>query len=181
MTRSDPRIARTRDALRAALVALVSEKPFEAVTVQDIAARAAVGYATFFRHYPSREALLTDIADGLIGELHTLIAPLMRTSDTAAAARALTDYIEDHRALCKGLLVGANDAMRRDITRRAIAVVSVADAQVPMWLPHALGIIHSVGATLTILGWWLEHDPERNADDVAQFIDRLVFAPLAAP
>lgn len=181
MTRSDPRIARTRDALQAALVALVSEKPFEAVTVQDIAARAAVGYATFFRHYPSREALLTDIADGLMGELLTLVGPLMRTSDTAAAARALTDFVEVHRALCQGLLVGANDAMRRDITRRAVAIASNADGQVSAWLPPALGIIHSVGAVLAILGWWLEHDPERNAKDVAEFIDRLVFAPLAAP
>ncbi|WP_428332008.1 TetR/AcrR family transcriptional regulator [Novosphingobium sp.] len=180
MTKADPRIAKTRQALRAALVTLVCEQPFEKVTVQDIAARAGLGYATFFRHYPSREALLADIAEGLIGDLVLLVAPLMHTRDTPAAARTLTEFVEARRSVSRGLLVGAGDAMRRDITQRAIAMANGVDADTPAWLPRELGIVHGVGATLSILGWWLEHEPQRHHAEVAGLIDRLVFAPLSA-
>lgn len=54
----DPRIARTRQALRSAFVALMEEKGFEAITVGDLCARANVNRGTFYNHYHDKEALL---------------------------------------------------------------------------------------------------------------------------
>ncbi|WBO23190.1 TetR/AcrR family transcriptional regulator [Sphingomonas abietis] len=179
--RPDARIAKSRRALHAALVDLVTEMPFEEVTAAAITARAGIGYATFFRHYPTREALLAEIADALIGELLILIAPFMSAQDTGAAALALTHFVDDRRRLCQALLVGAGDAMRRDITARAVAAAGSAGTSTPEWLPHKLGIVHGVAATLTILGWWLEQGKEQGAVAIADVIDRLVFAPMAAP
>ena len=175
----DARILKTRRTLHTALVALMAEKSFDGVTIQEIAARAGIGYATFFRHYPSREALLAEIADGLIGDLLVVVAPLMLERNTAAAAQMLVRFVDERRPLCYGLLVGAGDAMRRDITRRAIALAGGADRVAPTWLPRDLGIVHGVAASLTILGWWLEHDPRRDSASIAAMIDRLVFAPIS--
>ena len=177
--RPDARITKSRAALHAALIDLVTEMPFEEVTVASITARANVGYATFFRHYPTREALLAEIADGLIGEMLVLIAPLVLAQDTGAAALALTRFVDDRRPLCRALLVGAGDAMRRDITARAITAAEAAGTDTPEWLPRDLGIVHGVAGTLTILRWWLEHDTERDASGMAHVIVRLVFAPIA--
>ena len=176
--RPDARITKSRHALQAALLELVAEMPFEEVTVAAITTRAGVGYATFFRHYTSREALLAEIADDLIGQLLVLIAPLVLAQDTAAAALALTRFVDVRRPLCLGLLVGAGEAMRRDITARAVAAAGTAAAPVPEWLPRDLGIVHSVAATLTILRWWLEQDLPQDAAAVANIIDRLVFGPM---
>src|SRR4026207_2570832 len=44
----DARVRRTRDALGDALVALMQEKPFETITVQDVLDRAHVGRSTFY-------------------------------------------------------------------------------------------------------------------------------------
>lgn len=175
----DPRIARTRQVLHAALVSLITEKPFANVTVQDIAARAGVGHATFYRHYPTRDALLADVADGLIMDLAAVIAPMLQSRDTAAAARTLTEFVAANRALCSGLLVGASDAMRRTLTDRATAIGRHVGTDTPTWLPPALGVVHAVGATLAILGWWLEHDAGRSNAEIATILDRLVFAPLS--
>jgi AcrR family transcriptional regulator len=41
--KTDARVRRTRDALGDALVALMQEKPFETITVQDVLDRAKVG------------------------------------------------------------------------------------------------------------------------------------------
>ena len=45
--REDARVRRTRDALGDALVALMHEKPFDSITVQDVLDRANVGRSTF--------------------------------------------------------------------------------------------------------------------------------------
>ena len=48
---ADPRVKRTRKLLQDALVELLGEKSFDAITVQDIAARATVNRATFYVHF----------------------------------------------------------------------------------------------------------------------------------
>jgi len=42
-----------------------------------IARDAGIGYATFFRHYPTKEALLNDLAADQIRELLTLAFPIL--------------------------------------------------------------------------------------------------------
>jgi AcrR family transcriptional regulator len=54
----DRRVERTDQLLRAALVALIREKGFEALTVQEIIDRANVGRATFYAHFDNKDDLL---------------------------------------------------------------------------------------------------------------------------
>ncbi len=54
----DPRVRRTRLMLFEALQALLHEKNFEKISVQDITEKAAVNRATFYDHYPDKFALL---------------------------------------------------------------------------------------------------------------------------
>lgn len=180
-TKPDARIVKTQAALRDALIDLVAEQPFATVTIAAITERARVGYATFFRHYPGAEALLGEIADGLIGELLAQVAPLVLSNDIAGASLALTRFVAERRSLCQALLVGAGDAIRQDITARAIAAAGTAPSAMPDWLPRDLGIVHGVAATLTILAWWLEYGGAMDAVQAAILIERLVLTPLAKP
>lgn len=63
--RDDRRVQRTQQLLRTALVSLIEEKGFEALTVQDIIDRANVGRATFYAHFDNKEDLLVSGLDGL--------------------------------------------------------------------------------------------------------------------
>ena len=54
----DPRIKRTRQLLQQALMDLMREKSFQAITVQDIAERATVNRVTFYAHFEDKYALL---------------------------------------------------------------------------------------------------------------------------
>jgi len=56
--RVDPRIKRTRQLLQQALMDLMREKSFQAITVQDIAERATVNRVTFYAHFEDKYALL---------------------------------------------------------------------------------------------------------------------------
>ena len=53
----DRRVQRTRESLHRALIALMIEKGYDAVTVGDIVDRANVGRSTFYAHYTDKEDL----------------------------------------------------------------------------------------------------------------------------
>ena|SRR3984885_12199785 len=62
--KTDRRILRTRDTLGDALFALMQEKTFDEITVQDLLNRAGVGRSTFYVHYSDKHDLfLSDVED----------------------------------------------------------------------------------------------------------------------
>jgi AcrR family transcriptional regulator len=54
---SDPRVKRTRVLLQVALVDLMAEKSFDAISVQDIAERATLNRTTFYDHFADKYEL----------------------------------------------------------------------------------------------------------------------------
>jgi len=57
----DPRVKRTRESLRQALLSLLNEQSFETVSVHEIAERAGVNRVTFYDHFTDKFSLLGDI------------------------------------------------------------------------------------------------------------------------
>src|SRR5450432_758102 len=55
---TDPRILRSRRMLMDALASLLIKKEFEEISVQEIADEATLNRATFYLHYPDKNALL---------------------------------------------------------------------------------------------------------------------------
>lgn len=55
---NDRRVQKTRTLLKDALVSLIIEKGFEAVSIQEILDRANVGRSTFYLHYENKQNLL---------------------------------------------------------------------------------------------------------------------------
>lgn len=58
MNEADPRVKRTRKLIVEAFFALLAEKNFHAISVQDIAERATVNRATFYTHFEDKFALM---------------------------------------------------------------------------------------------------------------------------
>jgi AcrR family transcriptional regulator len=55
---TDPRIVRSRRMLMDSLLKLLSKKEFEDISVQEIADEATLNRATFYLHYPDKNALM---------------------------------------------------------------------------------------------------------------------------
>ena len=66
----DRRVQRTRTLLTRALMELIVEKGYQAITVQDIIDRANLGRSTFYAHFLDKEDLLMS---GLEEVVHQLI------------------------------------------------------------------------------------------------------------
>lgn len=177
---TDVRMLRTRQALRRALLALLDRKQLDQITIRDIVAEAGIGYATFFRHHASKEELLDEIAAEQVGNLMALTLPLLDPTDTRVSCLALCKYVNKHRALWSALLTGgAAGALRAEFIR--LATASAATVRTNDWLPVELGAVYGVTASIEILTWWLRRPAgEYPAEQVAEFLDRLVVAPATA-
>lgn len=176
----DARAARSRAALRNTLVELLEQKPFEHVTIREIAAKAKIGYATFFRHYPSKEALLNDLAADQISGLTAVTLPMLSDAGTRTTARALFAYVAEHKTLWAALLTGGAAGTVKSEFIRQMRQLSAAEGEVESWPPSDLRVAFSVAATLEILAWWLEQDNTASIDQMAETLDDLVVRPSLA-
>lgn len=174
----DARQVRSRKALTGALLTLLEEKPFDQLTIREISARAGTGYATFFRHYPTKEALLSDVASAEIAGLLSLTTPVLFNANSYEASRALCIHVAEHRRLwCALLTGGAAGIVRKEFIRQA-RNQHFAGAQPESWLPADLGMVHGTGGTIDLLAWWLDQDEHYTPERIATILDRLIIAPL---
>jgi AcrR family transcriptional regulator len=79
-TKTDPRVARTRKLIIDAFLALLVEKSFEDITIQDIAKRATVNRATFYAHFQDKYALVESTINETFG---TFIEARLATPNTS--------------------------------------------------------------------------------------------------
>jgi len=100
--KQDRRVQRTRLTLRSAMVSLIREKGFEALTVQDIIDRADVGRSTFYSHFKSKEDLLGGSVEMMRSTLRkfqrqAIAGPASPRERMFAFAHELFAHAEQHR------------------------------------------------------------------------------------
>jgi AcrR family transcriptional regulator len=176
---TDARQLRSRKALTGAMLELLEEKPFDQVTIREISARAGTGYATFFRHYPTKEALLADIAAEEIADLLAMTTPLLYDVNSLESTKALCINVAQQRKLWAALLTGgAASTVREEFIRQARDLAK--DAVGPeSWLPADLGVVYGTGGTIDLLAWWLSQDEQAyEPEEIAVILNRLIISPL---
>jgi len=66
---TDLRVIRTKESIQDALVDLIEEKGFEAITVKDITTRAKINRGTFYAHYQDKFDLMTKCEEEIMHEM----------------------------------------------------------------------------------------------------------------
>ena len=177
---SGKRTSRTRTALCGALLALLEERSLEQITIKELTGRAGVGYATYFRLYQDKEALLHELAADEISRLLAMSLPIFYTVDSLASTGALCGYVWEHRKLWKALLTGGAAAtLKEEYLRQALKVIK--DRPNPdLWLPGDLAVTFAVTALVEILAWWLKQPQPASVREMAEVLNRLTVVPLMA-
>ncbi len=171
---------RTRSALLDTMLRLLETRPFDQITIREIAKEAGIGYATYFRHFPSKEALLDDLAAHQIASLLKIALPVFFADDTRRACVAYFDYVAEHRLLWTALLTGGAAAtLKQEFISQAAMIANDAGEQ-DVWLPVDLRIIFAVSSTVEITAWWLKQKPKVSIPQIAEILDRLVVIPATA-
>jgi AcrR family transcriptional regulator len=171
---------RSRRAMRDTLLALLEEKPFDQITVREITGRAKVGYATFFRHYASKEALLHDLAAGQINDLIDMTVPVLFVSNSLESCQALCAYVHERQVLWTALLTGgAASTVREEFIRQA-RLITARTHRKASWLPRDLSTVWATGGVIDVLAWWLAQEDTYSTEQIARIIDRLIITPIVA-
>jgi AcrR family transcriptional regulator len=184
-TKLDRRERRTRQLLSEALLALIQEKRYEAITVQDIIDRADVGRSTFYAHYRDKDDLFAVAFEGVMEQLLGGIEAGGEGGKVVPTLQLFRHFQENHQlywALARSRGMDTlNRAMRDFLTQlieRRIArmVGRTQDLAVP--LPILSDYL--AGALLNLTHWWFEHRMPYPPEQMDEIYQRLVMPGLSA-
>ena len=93
----DRRVLRTRDTLGDALMALMHEKPFAEISVQDVLDRGQISRSTFYTHYSDKNDLFLSDAEDFFEMMASHISRRGERSNRVAPVREMFAHIADVR------------------------------------------------------------------------------------
>ena len=190
---TDLRIQRTHKFLQEAMIELITEKGFDAITVGDIAERAMINRATFYRHYQDKYDLVVKIFEEAANHLVEHMKPLRKDSDPGEKEENLLEiwnqffeHVAEHARLYRAML-GKNGspwfaARMRDHTiklmlekerrwKHQVEPSQPIDPAMPPELP-VMQLSHVLIGTIV---WWLESEKRYTPRQMATWFWRFAF------
>ena len=190
----DRRVRRTRAALQEALLALIIEKGYAAVTVQDIIDRADVGRSTFYAHFLNTQDLLVSGFERLHADLAAQQAAAPATAGSLGEralgfSLPLFRHAQRHHQLYKAL-VGKRSGEAMGIVREQMettlagALRTNLAALTPRGarpaVPLEVAVRQVVGALYALLTWWLDRDMPYPPEQLDRYFKQLTVPSLDA-
>ncbi|RAQ96323.1 TetR/AcrR family transcriptional regulator [Thermogemmatispora tikiterensis] len=175
----DRRVKRTQNLLAQALLALIAEKGYDAITIRDITERADIGYATFFRHYRDKDELLRDVADVVINELLEILFGQQPGQEPAAVGQLIFRYVADHSAVVRVLLGSRGPAslVQHVIQRGSENVLRQNKPRPDSPVPAEIAAHHLVASSIALIQWWIEHDMPYSPEHMGDIYRQLIVQP----
>lgn len=183
MAKSDRRAQRTLELLQKALIELIGERAYDAITIQEIVDRANVGRTTFYLHYRGKDDLFMACHEAILSEFqfgphHLLSREELLSPEAPPGMIAAFRHLGEARALLNpifqdrdGLLIlrRIRDGSAQDIE----ACLRAAFAEAGSSIPFAVLANYLAGARIALVQWWLEKRQPYPIEYLAQTFHRL--------
>ena len=177
---ADLRVRRTHKLLWEALMAELSERAFEEITVKDICERAMVHRTTFYKHYEDKYALLEQgmrqMYDALVAEVVHVPPGAFSVDHPPPYFIRLFEHVAEHQRFYRLMLCGEGIGRFQKLVKDYIAeqasdkVRELTPANQHLAFPAAMQVQFFAGAVLSLLAWWLEHDMPLSPHHMAQYL-----------
>ncbi len=177
----DPRIIRTQNLLRSALLVLISQKGYDAITVQDITEQATLNRSTFYLHYQDKE----DLMQTMIKEVFVEIQDIPRQkpqqeSNVTYIERLYThlfQHVYQHQDFYKVIFQERSVASFTQQIQTHIEELGLKWMAVRRWeqvqIPPELFISFIGSGFMGMIRWWISNDYPYPPDYMAQKFMRL--------
>ncbi|MCA9904547.1 MAG: TetR family transcriptional regulator [Anaerolineae bacterium] len=176
----DRRVQRTRALLRRALIQLIEEKGYDAVTIQDITERANLGRTTFYLHYESKDDLMLDHHAEFAAQLtlRVLSQDELLGDTPPDDVETLLQELADHKQIYFTLMRAKNsDAVKWGIHKQMadnlLESLRTAYPDREPAIPVDVLANYIVGAHFALIDWWLTYRTQQSAKAVANQLHRL--------
>jgi len=176
----DRRVQRTRKLLQDALVALILEQGYAAVTVQAIIDRANIGRSTFYAHFQDTESLLLSTFEWLWEDFERYFATQPNTAERPPweLTLRLFQHVHQQQRFYKALLsekagVAAMGKVNQTLTLRI-------GAHLGAFAPHAPPLMRelvahfSIHGLIALLTWWLDNDLPFSPAEMNEILQKLL-------
>lgn len=186
----DRRIKRTRSTIKAAFITLIAEKGLEALTVQDIIARANLNRSTFYYHFQDKQDLLQQSIQEMMKqamedvELHPAPADQLTgkqehsTYDPTPKFISMFQHIDRNRDFYKVMLEHVpgfmwttiemiKENMSKDLTM-------LQSDPTKLKVHDAFLINYSAGAYMMVIKAWLDQDLPFSASYMASQLTQIM-------
>jgi AcrR family transcriptional regulator len=184
--KSDRRSRRSRRLIVDALLALMLEKRYDRITVQEIIDRADVGRTTFYAQFRNKEDVLESELERVFGLL-----PAQHFASAAEPAAHLLPslgifrHVQEHQALFSALAHGLEcdpheQAVYRLLRDRAAQQLAVAAGSRTLAVPPEIIAGYLAGTLLTLVHWWLDHGSPYSPEQMEAFFQQLVMPGVRA-
>ena len=179
--KTDARVKRTRDALGDALIALMQEKPFDTITVQDVLDRAHVSRSTFYTHYSDKDDLLMSDAEEFFEALSMALSSRGEKSDRVFPVAEFFAHLSDVQPFFKALVKSgkfqenmelARGHFARGIERRLSEIPR--GKTIPAKELSAIAFAHA-GALLSLVTWWIDRGMRESPAEMDDLFHRMVW------
>jgi AcrR family transcriptional regulator len=157
----DARARRARDQIAWALIELMRERPYDTITVQEIAERAQVSRTTFYAHFQDRDDIMVryNVVFGqFLGEQlrwdgagSQYRFPIEHLFAHVRSFRFLYESLTRARRL-EDLIKVLRINMADEFEKRILATRDEASG-----VPASLLAQHLAGTIVQLLVWWMEH------------------------
>jgi AcrR family transcriptional regulator len=179
--KTDARVRKTRDALGDALVALMQEKAFETITVQDVLDRAHVSRSTFYTHYSDKDDLLMSDAEEFFEALSMALSEHGDISDRVFPVKEFFNHLADVQPFYKALVKSGKFQENMELARghfargieRRLSELPRGKA-IPANERSAIAFTHA-GALLSLLTWWLDRGMREPPEQMDELFHRIVW------
>jgi len=177
----DARVQRTRDALGDALIALMQEKSFDTITVQDVLDRAHVSRSTFYTHYSDKDDLLMSDAEEFFEALSMALSTHGDKSDRVFPAKEFFAHLSDVQPFFRALVKSGKFAENMELARghfargieRRLSEIPRAQSIPAKQLP-AIAFAHA-GALLSLVTWWIDRGMRESPEEMDDLFHRMVW------
>jgi AcrR family transcriptional regulator len=191
MTRRKPdrRVQRTRRQLRDALMALITEKGYDAVTIEEITERADLGRTTFYLHYKDKEDLLVQSLEAVYDDLVVRIQ--QRSLDEwlaegqgpwTLAFRHAAENARFYQIIISGQGGGALKKRVQDYiaeTVQEIITTRMAALGASSSVPVDVVSNYIGSALLGLIAWWLEEERPYTVAEMGAYFRQLLMQGIA--
>lgn len=185
MAKQDRQVQRTRELLQKAMIDLIKEQSYDAITIQNIVERANVGRTTFYLHFNSKDELFMSCHEHIVSQFnagplypHPLSRQELLSSETPVGMIAAYQHLKAAWLQLSQVFQGKDgtlilrrmrDWSAKEIENNLTAAFTEADSTIPLDLLAN----YLAGAQIALVQWWMEKRQPHTPEDIAHTFHRL--------
>lgn len=181
----EKRKLKTKETFQKAFIELLNEKPYDDISIREVARRANIGFKTFYRHYPDKIALTQAIMRGFVDQFYTQFEPINTLEGVLKNLRTVLEVVKANASTVRAIgRTPLRDTLVQPVVQASFAEgLNIQAATFGGTTPnkqHRRELIshHFAQSQLALFFWWVENDMNITIDEMEEMIAELIIKPI---